>query len=128
MRHGLQNLTYSDTTSACADPESFVRGGPTLTSFSSVFLIADEGKEDLNTTISGHSSARQQNAIQIAFSWLKIECWLGSFMILQEIRTSIAKKPYLFVIFHVGRASRPPASPLWIRICSNTLLSCVWIS
>ena len=38
--------------------------------------------------------------------WPDIECWLGSFV----IRTSIAKKPYIFVIFHGG--SRPPVPPL----------------
>ena len=37
------------------DLESFVRGGPTLTIFFG-------GREDLNTTISGQSSARQRNA------------------------------------------------------------------
>ena len=40
----------------CADPESFVRGGPTLTTF---FFSVDEGREDQNTTISGPSSALQ---------------------------------------------------------------------
>ena len=43
----------------CADPESYVRGGPTL-----IFLV-DEGREDQNTTIGGPSSARQRNA----FCW-----------------------------------------------------------
>ena len=41
----------------CADPESYVRGGPTLT-----FLV-DEVREDQNTTIGGPSSAHQRNAI-----------------------------------------------------------------
>ena len=50
---------------ACTDPESFVRGGPT---FTTIFLV-DEGKEDPNTTISGPSSARQRNAIEMAFRW-----------------------------------------------------------
>ena len=40
-------------THACMDPESFVRGGPTLT----LFFLVDKGKEDLNTTKSGPSSA-----------------------------------------------------------------------
>ena len=44
----------------CADPESYVRGGQTLTLTS--FLI-DEGREDQNTTKCGPSSARQRNAI-----------------------------------------------------------------
>ena len=37
---------------ACADPESFVRGGPTLTLFFLFFY--DEGREDQNTTITDH--------------------------------------------------------------------------
>ena len=40
------------------DPESFVRGGTTLTT---VCFLVDEGMEDPNTTISGQSSARQRN-------------------------------------------------------------------
>ena len=39
-----------------------------------------------------------------------IECWLGSFVIFQGIWTSIAKKPFIFVIFQ--RGSRPPVPPL----------------
>ena len=46
----------------CADPESFVRGGPNLITFF-FFFLADEGKENPNTTINGPSSARQRNAI-----------------------------------------------------------------
>ena len=45
----------------CADPESFVRGGPTMTTSFFVFVLVDEGREDQNTTISGPSSALQQN-------------------------------------------------------------------
>ena len=44
----------------CADPESYVRGGPTLTL---TFFLLNEGREDQNTTIGGPSSARQRNAI-----------------------------------------------------------------
>ena len=40
----------------CADPESFVRGGPTLTFFFFFFFffffLVDEGRKDPNTTIS----------------------------------------------------------------------------
>ena len=42
----------------CWDPESFVRRGPTLTTF---FLV--EEREDPNTTIIRPSSARERNAI-----------------------------------------------------------------
>ena len=38
------------------------------------------------------------------------ECWLGSFVIFQGIRTSIAKKPYRFVIFQGGGG--PESIPL----------------
>ena len=48
---------------ACAGPESFVRGGPTLTRFFCCCFLVDEGRKDPNTTISGPSSARQRNAI-----------------------------------------------------------------
>ena len=45
--------------------------------------------------------------------WQNIECWLGSFVILQGIQTSIANKPYIFVIFQWGGGggSRPPVPP-----------------
>ena len=35
----------------------------------SVFFLVDEGIEDPNTTINGPSSARQRNAIYMAFRW-----------------------------------------------------------
>ena len=57
------NLLYS-----CADPESFVRGGPILMGF---FLVC-KGRDDLNTTISGPSSPCQQNAINWRFACVPI--------------------------------------------------------
>ena len=41
-----------------------------------------------------------------------IECWLGSFVIFQGIRTSIAKEPFSFVIFWGFQTPCPPS--LWI--------------
>ena len=78
----------------------FVRGGTTLTTF----LLVDAGRaEDPYTTKSGHH--RPTNA-----------CWLGSSVIFQEIRTSIGKKPYIFVIFQGGPYPlSPPLDP-----CMNT--------
>ena len=70
-------------------PRKFFRWGPTL------FFSP-------NTTKIGPSSARQRNANLMAFRWPNIECWLGSFVIFQGIRTSFAKKPYIFVIFQMG--------------------------
>ena len=46
------------------------------------------------------------------FGWrADVECWLGSFKVLQGIQTSIAKKSYIFVIFQ-GGGSGPPFPPL----------------
>ena len=48
----------------------FCQRGPTLTFYSFIFyFFFDEGREDSNTTISGPSTARQRNAIQMAFRW-----------------------------------------------------------
>ena len=51
-------------TLACADPESFVRGGPTLTTF---FLV-DEEREDPNAIISGPSSASSKTPFKWHFA------------------------------------------------------------
>ena len=56
-----------DIPSSCADPDSFVRGGPTL--------LYDSGPS----------------------CWPNIDFLLGSFLIFQGIRTSMAKKPKLFL-------------------------------
>ena len=46
------------------------RGGPTSTVFISfIFSLKGGGGENQNTTISRQSSARQRNAIQMAFRW-----------------------------------------------------------
>ena len=99
---------------SCADPESFVRGGPNLITFYLFFcfFLVDEGIGDPDFTINGPSSTRQRNAINgVSLAGRQrpnIECWLGSFVIFQGIRTSIAKKTYIFVIF---RGTGPPAPP-----------------
>ena len=43
--------------------------------------------------------------------WPNIECWLGSFVVLQGNRTSIAKKPYSFAIFEGGGGVGTLCSP-----------------
>ena len=74
----------------------------------------EEGRKDSNTTISGQSSARQQNAIYMAFRLRAddgptLNAGLVA-VILQGILTSTAKEPYIFVIIQVG--SGPPVPPL----------------
>ena len=48
---------------SCADPESFVRGGPTKFPALTYFFSFRGRGEEQNTTICGPSSARQRNAI-----------------------------------------------------------------
>ena len=98
----------------CADPDSFVRGGPTLTTF---FYLVDEGRKDLNTTLNVQSldppAKRHLNGVLLACRWWpNIEFWLGSLVIFQENWTSIAKKPYFFVIFQGGSGPPVPPPPL----------------
>ena len=102
----------------CADPESYVRGG--LTTFFIVDVVMNERREERGfkycykqASISP-SAKRHLNGVSLAGQWWpNIEFWLGSFMIVQGIRTSITKKPYIFVIFQWGGGA--PSSPLWIR-------------
>ena len=76
--------------------------------------------------IIGSSAKCHLNGVSLACQWWpNIECWLGSFVVLQGIRTSIGKKPYIFVIFQGGvRTPCPP--PLWIRTCQILHIS-IWI-
>ena len=68
-----------------------------------------------NTTVSGPSSAHQQNAIYFAFPWRadngsKLNAGLiGSIVVFQGIRTSIAKRPYILVICQGGSGPPIPA-------------------
>ena len=62
--------------------------------------------------IIGPPAKRHLNGVSHACRcWPNIECWLGSFRIFQGIRTCIAKKPYIFVIFQ-GKGVRTPFPPL----------------
>ena len=48
-----------------------------------------------------------------------VACWLSSFVIFQEIRTSIAKKPYNFVIVQGVSGTLSPPPPLDPRMISS---------
>ena len=53
---------------SCAYAESFVRGGPHLITF--ILFLVDGGIEVPHTAINRPPSARQRNAIEMAFCWL----------------------------------------------------------
>ena len=96
--HARRSIGSSHTGLSCADPEHFFRRGPTLTTFFSWW---------------GENWSEYQYIIGVSLAgrwWLNIECWLGSFAVLQGIRTSIAKKPYILWFFR-GMGSGPPAPP-----------------
>ena len=92
----------------CADPESFVRGGPTLTVFVLFCFVFYEGREDLNSTKRGPSSARQRNVIKMAFRWRTDDGPALNAVIFQGIWISIAKKHYI----DFSEGSGPPVPPL----------------
>ena len=59
-----------------------------------------------------HASKTPLNGVSLpCWWWPNVECWLGSFWEFQGIRSSIAKKFYVFVIIQVGRGSGPSAPP-----------------
>ena len=93
----------------CADPESYVRGGPTLT-----FLV-DEGREDQNTTIEGPSSARQRNT----FRWRADNGpTLNAGLVACDFSGDLDQycfKTLFFMIFKGGGGGPDPLSPLWIH-------------
>ena len=65
----------------CADPESFVRGGPTLTTFIVIlFFLVDEGRDDPKTLKTGHHRPTS-------------ECWLDSFVISMGSGSVLIRNP-----------------------------------
>ena len=84
-----------------------VRGGPTLTTF---FKLLRGSKYHYKQDIIRPPAKRYLNVVLLACRWWpNIECWLGCFVILHGIKTTIAKKPYIFVIFQAGDPP-PPGS------------------
>ena len=75
-------MLYNLSKISCADPESFIRGGPTLTFF--VCYLVDEGREDPNITIRWPAS-----------EWPNIECWLGSFVLFRGSGPVLLRNPIL---------------------------------
>ena len=87
-------------TQACADPESFVRGGPTLTTF-----------------FRGERILIPPNGVSLACPlWPNIECWLGSFETFENFRGSgpvLQRSPIFLWFFRGVRTPAPPLPPSW---------------
>ena len=108
----LWRLNVNNRTSfPCADPESFFRGGPTLTTYFFCWWWERWSKYQYKRAIIGPAEERHLNGVSLAGRWWpNIESLLGSCVILQGIRTSIVQKPYIFVIFQGGSGPPVPRS------------------
>ena len=100
------------------DLESFVKGGLSLTDFFVLFFGLYFGFKCMRgghfkQANIGQPAKRHLNGVLLAGRWWpNIECWLVSFEIFQGIRTSIAYKTYIFVIFlGGGGGTDPPVQP-----------------
>ena len=105
----------------CADPDNYV----------CVFVGGGGGGQTfLNLIIFKLFSLMRGERIQIPLraghhrpaSETPFKCCLGSFVIFQGIRTSIAEEPYIFVIFQ--GVSVHPDPHLWIRACYIAVHEC----
>ena len=94
----------------CADPESFVRGGPTLTS---VLEGRDDPSEfNYKRAIIGPPAKRHLYGVSLACrKWPKIECWLGSFVFFRGSGPVLLRNP-IFCDFPGGPDPLyPPLDP-----------------
>ena len=110
---------------SCADPESFVRGGPTLTT--SFFSLMRGGRIQI-PLLTGHQRPASETPFKWRFAGGPMIAQHGMlawyFVIFQGIPTSIAKEPYCFVIFQGGGGPVPlPPPPLDPHMCINMLMS-----
>ena len=102
-------MHHLSVTTTCADPESIVRGGPTLTKFFFSIMGEELSKYHFKRAIFGPPAKRHLNGVSLACRLRpKIESWLGSFTIIRG-SGPVLLKHYIFVIFE-GR-SGPPALP-----------------
>ena len=86
--------------------------------------MGDRGsKYSFNWAIIGPPTKRHWNGVSLADRWWpNIECWL-----FEGIRTSIAKKLYIFY-FSGGSGPPVPPPPIWIRPCCAYFISVfLWI-
>ena len=81
-----------------------------------IFLLGERGYNYHNKlAVIGSPAECHLNGVSLVGRWWpNTECWLVSFVVLQRIRTNIAKKPYIFVTFE-GRGPELLSHHLWIR-------------
>ena len=101
-----------------------------------IFYFVYRGIEDPNTAINGPSSVRQRNAIGMAFRWraddgTTLNAGLVALRIFfKEIRTSITKKPYIFLFIQRGPPSESAHEHVQVLTCwscRGLLFSCLYL-
>ena len=115
---------FKPTLYSCADPENFVRGGPTLTTFFLwlllLLLFRKLMRDERIKVIIGPPAKRYLNGVSLAcWWWPNIECWLGSIAIFQGIWIWMLRTLY-FCDFSGGLG--PPVSPLDPHMVFNNQL------
>ena len=108
---------YSDSTSCetpCANSESFIRGGPTFTTFFFYLFKFDWGEEwskyNDERVIIGPPAKRNLNDVSLACRlWPNIDYWIECFTIFRESGPVLLKNNLYFCDFRWG--SGPPVSP-----------------
>ena len=101
-------LTYVISTKTYADPESVVIGGPTLTVF-----FSWKGREDPNTTISGHHRPASETPLKYGFS---LACRWWPLWFFRRSGPALLRNS-IFLWFLRGGGGPDPCPPFWIRAC-----------
>ena len=99
---------------SCADPESFVRGGPTLKTFFRGERGSKLNKYHYKRAIIDPRAKRHLNGVSLACRWWpNIECWLGSYVIFRGSRPVLLRNPIFLWIFRGGGPDTlsPPMDP-----------------
>ena len=84
-----------------------------------------ESKYNYKRAIIGPPAKRHKWRFAGVPIWPSIECWLGSFVIFQGIRTSTAKRT-IFLWFSGGGGVRTLAPSLWIRPWQLFMMICLF--
>ena len=94
----------------------FCQRGPILTTFffSLSWWVEGGSKLHYKRAFISPPAKRHLNGVSLMCRWWpNIECWLGSFVIFQGIRTGIAKKPYISWFFRGGGPDLLPPPPIF---------------